>query len=80
MKMGAHIIHLGMQAGQQRPRNERPLLLGGERLEGAGILPGILGEDLRTLGKRDEFFLEQTGGKPYVSPLPEGQKPILPGN
>ena len=35
-------------------------------------------EDLRA--RAHEFFLEKTGGKPYVSPLPEGQKPILPGN
>lgn len=25
-------------------------------------------------------FLERTGGAPYRSPVPEGQKPILPGN
>ncbi len=25
-------------------------------------------------------FLERTGGEPYASPLPEGQKPILPEN
>jgi len=35
-------------------------------------------EDLRT--RAHEFFLEKTGGRPYVSPPPEGQKPILPGN
>lgn len=35
-------------------------------------------EDLRT--RAHDFFLEKTGGEAYVSPLPEGQKPILPGN
>jgi aminobenzoyl-glutamate utilization protein B len=25
------------------------------------------------------FYLEKTGGKPYVSPVPEGQEPPLPG-
>ena len=25
------------------------------------------------------FLLEKTGGKPYVSPVPEGQGPPLPG-
>jgi len=58
--------------------------LGGVR--GAWVAAKVLaltGMDLFTnedlLAEAHDFFLEQTGGEEYVSPLPEGQKPILPG-
>ena len=43
----------------------------------------LTGIDLLTdpalLQAAKEFFLEQTGGEPYVSPVPAEQKPPLPG-
>ena len=48
----------------------------------AAQILALTGVDILTnpdLVKRaQEFFQEKTEGKPYVSPLPEGQKPILP--